>query len=94
VDYSPVYLGMKYVVVDGIFLHQIIDYLEIGKSEYIRDPALFAWCLMEEAQSYNPLSRDAEDSKAALLVLRTLHLLLLRYVIQYLARHQSLTPSP
>ena len=82
VDYSPVYERQRYVVVQGVFLHRIIDVLELGKSEYITDPISFAWGLIDFVLTSKPSSCETEssvDEENSLLALRTLHLLMLRY---------------
>jgi hypothetical protein len=81
VDYSPVHEKHKYVVVQGIFLHRIIDVLELGKSEYITDPTAFAWALIDYVLTSNASACDGihnPDEEKSLLALRALHMLMLR----------------
>ena len=81
VDYSPVYERQGYVVAQGLFLHRIIDVLELGKSEYIVDPVAFAWALVDFVLTFKPSSCESVptvEEENSLLALRTLHLLMLR----------------
>ena len=65
-------------IVNGIFMHRAIDVLELGKTEYIKDPLAFAWALIDRALA--PLNHPCSHfDESGLIVLRTLHLLLLRY---------------
>lgn len=93
VDYSHYYSQIT-INVEGLFVHRVIDMLELGKSEYIVDPIGFCWGLIQKilSKSNNLISSEnieiplfSENQfkgfRGRLLLLRALHILLLRYFI-------------
>jgi hypothetical protein len=85
VDYTNLYISeYRYVIVSDIFLHRMIDVLEVGRSKYITDSVTFAWALIESAISFKTIANNRldgnqyETEENSLLILRTLHLLYLR----------------
>lgn len=91
VDYSSLYIDRyHYVVISDIFIHRVIDMLELGRSEFIQTPLSFAWGLFENitlcAQSKNSDVIPSNEYNCGdglvdgkdIFLLRTLHLLYLR----------------
>jgi hypothetical protein len=86
VDYLSFYHSRYgYTIICDLFIHRIIDVLEIGKSEYLQTPLSFAWGLIEHISSARGLSSttvsrqpSSFDVRKDLFILRTLHLLYLR----------------
>jgi hypothetical protein len=91
VDYSSLYLNRyHYVMISEIFIHRIIDLLELGRTEFIRTPLSFSWGLIEnitvckESRSFGMTHSNQYNCGEGivdgkdLFLLRTLHLLYLR----------------
>lgn len=89
IHYNDYYVAqLRYVVIDDIFIHRIIDVLELGKSDFISDPIYFAWqlieqiCILKEDEiSLNSNEYNSDEGMCVgkdLLLLRTLNLMFFR----------------
>jgi hypothetical protein len=86
VDYSSFYMKNNIIIIQGLFILQLIDMLELGKTEFISNPLSLAWAIIDHVSysslSYTMLYNSVEKwNSDCLLILRVLHILLLRYII-------------